>query len=32
MEEFDQTLHHLNLVSNLVVLGVRPNGDTVTLS
>ena len=35
MEELDQTHHHLNLVSNLVVvagLSVRPNGDMLTLS
>ena len=33
MEQFDQTHHHLNLVPNLVVVvGVRPNGDMLTLS
>ena len=33
MEELDQTHHHLNLASNLVVVdSVRPNGDMVTLS
>ena len=33
MEELDQTHHHLNLVSNLVVVAVvRPNGDMLTLS